>query len=216
MQKDERSIADVIASSLRLDIFLGKLRPGAALRQEALAERFAVSRIPVRDALRSLELDGIVEVSPNRTAFVVQLTLTELKEITDLRVLIEGDLILHAVSALTPADLVTLKATALEARRQSATRSWVEADVAFHEALYRPSQRHRQLSLFRSIRLAVRHYEAFYHQRPEQQNGLLEDHESILNACLMRDAPLARHVVIEHIRREGALLVECIECRTPA
>lgn len=216
MLKNDRSIADVIASSLRLDICLRNLRPGTALRQEALAERFAVSRIPVRDALRSLELDGIVEVSPNRRAFVVQLTLPELKEITDLRVLIEGDLTFHAVSAFTSADLATVKSAAFEVGRQSATRSWVETDVAFHEALYRPSQWYRQLTLFRSLRLAVRHYEAIYHQRPEQREELLEDHEFILNACSRRDAELAHHAMVDHIRREGALLVECVECRTSA
>jgi DNA-binding GntR family transcriptional regulator len=206
-----QSTADIIASSLRIDISLGKIRPGAALRQEELAARFAVSRIPIREALRNLERDGLVEVFPNRGAFVIKLTVAELNEITDLRVLIEGDLILRAVPLLTESDLSAIQIAASEARRQSTTTSWIESDLGFHEALYSPAKRARQLDLFRSLRRSVQQYEAIYRRLPEQMPAWLEDHDSLVSACSRRDSERAHHVLIDHIRRAGAFLIECVE-----
>jgi len=209
-----QSTADVIASSLRVDISLGKLIPGAALRQEDLAERFAVSRIPVREALRRLESDGLVEVFPNRGAFVVRLTITELTEITDLRVLIEGDLILRSVPLLTPSDLSVIRTASSAARRESMSPTWVAADLAFHEALYSPSKRVRQLSLFRSLRLAIQRYEAVYRRLPEQRRRWLEDHDSIVRACSEGDARDAHRKLVDHIQSAGAFLIQCVERST--
>lgn len=207
--------ADSIATELRLAIFRGTLRPGVALRQEYLAKRFAVSRIPVRDALRSLERDGLVEVLPNRRAFVVQLTVPKLKELTDLRVLIEGDLIRRAVPALTPADLEAIRGAVSAARRESDSQSWAKADLALHEALYKPAQRPTQLALFQSLRLAVQQYEALYGGRRKQRKSLLDDHDTILEACSKGDAELAHNALVEHLRRAGTFLAECIKSAAP-
>jgi DNA-binding GntR family transcriptional regulator len=72
---------DLIADTLRDGILRGEIAPGAALRQEELAERFGVSRLPVRDALMRLETQGLVHVYPNRGAFVISLSADELREI---------------------------------------------------------------------------------------------------------------------------------------
>ncbi|MBB5060149.1 DNA-binding GntR family transcriptional regulator [Granulicella aggregans] len=210
MLKSENT-GDLIAASLRLDISVGKIRPGDALRQEELADRFAVSRIPIREALRTLERDGLVEVFPNRGAFVIQLTTAELNEITDLRVLIEGDLILRAVPLLTRSDLSEIQMAAYEAKRQSTTSSWIVADLAFHEALYRPAKRARQLELFRSLRRSVQQYEAGYRRLPEQRKAWLEDHSCLVSACSKRDVEHAHRILTGHIRRAGAFLVGCVE-----
>src|SRR5690242_14507051 len=87
-----RTTPDLIADALREEIQRGTPGPGEALRQEEVAARFSVSRIPVREALRQLEAEGLVVVYPNRGAYVAQLSAQELREITDLRVLLEGDL----------------------------------------------------------------------------------------------------------------------------
>src|SRR5688572_6464585 len=95
---------DLIADSLRDEILRGVIEPGAPLRQEELAERFQVSRIPVRDALLRLESQGLVHVYPNRGAFVISLSADEVREIYDMRILLEGDLIERAVPRMTAED----------------------------------------------------------------------------------------------------------------
>ena len=206
-----QSTADLIARSLRLDISIGALRPGTALRQEMLAQRFQVSRIPVREALRQLESDGLVEVFPNRGAFVIKLSPDELREITDLRILIEGDLILRSVPVLTQSDLAVIRSTAAEAKRALDTPSWIEADRIFHQALYAPAGRERQLALFLSLRLAVERYDAIYRRLPEQKQRWLKDHNQILEACIEHNHEKAHRYVTEHIRAAGDFLVRCAE-----
>src|SRR5688500_2920250 len=95
---------DLIADSLRDEILRGVIEPGAPLRQEELAERFQVSRIPVRDALLRLESQGLVHVYSNRGAFVISLSADEVREIYDMRILLEGDLIERAVPRMTAED----------------------------------------------------------------------------------------------------------------
>src|SRR5262245_20367755 len=77
---------DMIAAALRSELMMGTLRPGAELSQVVLAERFGVSRIPIRDALRILAGEGLVEIEANRGARAIALTPGEVREIYDLRV----------------------------------------------------------------------------------------------------------------------------------
>src|SRR5437763_14723371 len=84
---------DLIAETLRDEILRGAIPPGEALRQEELAERFGVSRLPVRDALLRLEAQGLVHVYPNRGAFVISLSADEVREVYEMRILLEGDLL---------------------------------------------------------------------------------------------------------------------------
>src|SRR5215208_4995895 len=95
---------DLIADSLREEILRGAIPPGQPLRQEELADRFGVSRLPVRDALLRLEAQGLVEVFPNRGAFVVSLSADEVREIYDLRILLEGDAVEQSVPRMTVDD----------------------------------------------------------------------------------------------------------------
>src|SRR3954470_16750413 len=88
---------DLIAETLREEILRGVVAPGQALRQEELADRFGVSRLPVRDALLRLEAQGLVHVYPNRGAFVITLSADEVREIYEMRILLEGDLLERAV-----------------------------------------------------------------------------------------------------------------------
>ena len=206
-----QNTADVIAQSLRFDISHGRLRPGIALRQELLAERFAVSRIPIREALRQLESDGLVEVFPNRGAFVVKLSAEELREITDLRILIEGDLILRSVPLLTEADLSLIRNAQAAAKRALDTPDWVEADRLFHQALYAPAGRTKQLALFLSLRMAVERYDAIYSRLPEQKKQWLRDHNAIVDACTQGDSKAAHRYLSEHLRTAGDFLVRCAQ-----
>src|SRR5918993_1976159 len=94
-----------IAAALRAEILAGETRPGALLRQEDLAARFAMSRIPVRDALRLLEAEGLVTIATNRGAQVTQLSRDEIAEIHHLRILLETNCLSLAVTRVNDTDL---------------------------------------------------------------------------------------------------------------
>jgi DNA-binding GntR family transcriptional regulator len=203
-----QTTADVLAAELRGEILRGQIAPGAALRQEALAERFSVSRIPVREALRALERDGLVEVHPNRGAFVVRLTAAEIVENTELRMLLEGDLAERSVRKMSDADVEAVAAAAATAQAASRTPKWSETDRQFHEALYLPADRAQQLALVLMLRRSVERYWAIYRQLPERTDEWMADHAAIVEACKGRDARRARQHLQEHIARAGAFLAK--------
>jgi DNA-binding GntR family transcriptional regulator len=207
---------DLIAESLREEILRGTIPPGRPLRQEELADRFGVSRLPVRDALLRLEAQGLVEVVPNRGAFVVSLSADEVREIYDLRILLEGDAIERAVPLMTADDW-----RRIDAAREASTRSadgpeWAEGDWEFHRALYLPAGRPRQLAMIDTLRGTVARYSSAYSALPTRTAEWLADHDAILEACRSRAAAAARRRLGDHLRRASDLVLARLEADNSA
>ncbi len=202
-----RTTPDLIADALREEIQRGTPGPGEALRQEEVAARFSVSRIPVREALRQLEAEGLVVVYPNRGAYVAQLSAEELREITDLRVLLEGDLVARAVPRMTPEDLSRIEDALRAGEREAGGPRWSAFDTAFHAALYGPAQRPHQLALVKTLRNMVERYHASYQDLPTRRSEWLADHRAIVAACRRGDAKKARVALVGHVERAGAFLL---------
>ena len=199
---------DLIAESLRDGILRGDIPPGAALRQEELAARFQVSRIPVRDALLRLEAQGLVHVYPNRGAFVIALSADEVREIYDIRILLEGDLIERAVPRMTADDWRRIDAAHAEATRTAGSPDWVDGDWTFHRAMYQPSGKARQLALVEQLRSTVARYSARYGALPEHTAQWLTDHDAIVEACRARAAVAARKRLETHLGRAAQVVLE--------
>lgn len=127
-----------LAAALRADIAGGRLEPGAALRQDELAERFHTSRIPVREALRTLEAEGLVTYAPNRGAVVTVVSAQEVQEMLEVRIALECHALKMAVPMAAECDLDTLRhiLTAYDAGPDAAT--WSSMNWQFHWALYTP------------------------------------------------------------------------------
>jgi DNA-binding GntR family transcriptional regulator len=198
---------DVIAETLREEILRGEVAPGQALRQEELAERFGVSRLPVRDALLRLEAQGLVHVYPNRGAFVISLSADEVTEIYELRILLEGDIIERAVPRMTPEHWRQIDAAHAEATRTAGGPEWVDGDWKFHRALYEPAGRPRQLAMIEQLRSTVARYSSAYDALPTSTAEWLADHDTILAACRARASVAARRRVEDHLRRAMELVL---------
>jgi DNA-binding GntR family transcriptional regulator len=198
---------DLIADALRDEIRRGELLPGRALRQEELAERFGVSRLPVRDALLRLEAEGLVAVYPNRGAFVVELSADEVREIYDLRLLLEVDALQVAVPRMTAAALERIESACDTAERGVLGPAWGELDRAFHQSLYAPSARPRQLTLIESLRATVDRYWWAHEELHAHTADWLRDHRALVTACRRHDAATAGRLLAEHLRRAGDLVV---------
>src|SRR5947207_14898534 len=121
---------ETIASALRADILSGASRPGTLLRQEDLAARFALSRIPVRDALRLLEAEGLVTIATNRGAQVTVLSRAEVAEIFHLRILLEGNCLGVAVPLMNAEDIAGIERTRQRAAIDADTPEWSAGDFA--------------------------------------------------------------------------------------
>src|SRR3982750_1028960 len=129
--------------------------PGGALRQEELAERFGVSRLPVRDALLRLEAQGLVHVFPNRGAFVISLSADDVREVYEMRVLLEGDMLERAVPKIGEDDWRRIEAANAESVRTADGPGWGGGDGKSPRALYEPAGRPRQLATIEQLRGTV-------------------------------------------------------------
>ena len=201
------STPDLIAETLREEILLGSVAAGQALRQEELAERFGVSRLPVRDALLRLEAQGLVHVYPNRGAFVISLSADEVREIYEMRLLLEGDIIERAVPRMTSDDRRRIDAAHAEATRTAGGPEWMEGDWRFHRALYEPAARPRQLATIENLRSTVARYSSGHDALPTRTPEWLADHDAILAACRARASVAARRRLEEHLRRAMELVL---------
>src|SRR4051812_31097037 len=177
---------DLIADTLRDEILRGVIPPGQPLRQEELAERFGVSRLPVRDALLRLEAQGLVHVFPNRGAFVISLSPDEVREIYEMRILLEGDLLERAVPRMGDDDWRRINAASAESVRTANGPEWVEGDWKFHRALYEPAGRPIQLATIEKLRGTVARFWTVRSALPDRASEWLADHDAIVEACRAR------------------------------
>jgi len=204
---------DLIAESLRDEILRGEIPPGQALRQEELAERFGVSRLPVRDALLRLEAQGLVHVYPNRGAFVISLSADDVREVYEMRVLLEGDMLERAVPLMSDDDWRRIEAAKLDGERSASGPGWVEGDWQFHRALYEPAGRPRQLAIIEQLRGTVARYTSARSALPGRAAEWLADHDAILEAARARAGVAARRRLAEHLTRVMEVVLARIEER---
>jgi DNA-binding GntR family transcriptional regulator len=199
---------ETIAAALRADILSGTTRPGTLLRQEDLAARFGLSRIPVRDALRLLEAEGLVTIATNRGAQVTRLSRAEVAEIFHLRILLEGNCLAIAVPRMTDDDLARIERIRKLAEIDAATPDWSAGDWAFHEALYRPSRHERQIEVIHSLRTTSDLYAAAHRALPRERKRWLADHRTIAAACRARKAPDAVAALASHLAAARDFVLE--------
>jgi DNA-binding GntR family transcriptional regulator len=147
---------------LRDKILAGDLDPGTKLNQHHLAAELGMSRIPVRDALRSLASEGLVEVRAHTTAVVSQLSTRDLQELYELRIAIEPSLGRLAVPGLTERHLDEMEALLVNLEATKDTNDWLALNNRFHETMYAAADRRRSLDMVRTIRRQTDRYTAVY------------------------------------------------------
>jgi len=197
-----------IAAALQQEILAGEIQPGTELVQVALANRFAVSRIPVRDALRRLAASGLVTISPNRGARVVQLTPDEVREIYELRILLEGDCLRRAMGRMTEDDLQRIEHALAKSNLDALTDDWAEGDWFFHATLYAPAGRNHQIEMIRNLRNRCRTHVAVYRTLPEETPRWLDGHERLFGFCRQGDIEAAVGALERHIETAAGILLD--------
>lgn len=174
--------ATYIAHTLRKAIQRGEYQTGTPLRQEELADQFKVSRLPVREALSILAAEGLLELHPNRGAFIPNPTPDDVQEIFDLRLLLETDALARALPYFTARTIRHLEAVQRELDDEDDPHRWLELDQTFHDTLYAPGQRPRTRTMITSLRAVLnRFYLKLF--TPERHRGAWNhEHASILDA----------------------------------
>lgn len=206
-----RSAPELVAAALREAIRRGILKPGASLGQGELATQFKVSHIPVREAIRKLEAEGLVVVHPNRGAFVAQLSLAEVQEVFDIRIPLELAALKLSIPHLTEAHLQKSKALLETLEHSPQTGDWFQLDTQFHIGLYSASSRPRMLNLIETMRA---HYDRYRHMlvlrtgSASAQSREDLEHQLLYHACMERDTPRALEVLEKHLLQASQIILE--------
>lgn len=198
---DTRTLAEQIADRLREDVLSGRLAAGERVSQEGLAELYAVSRVPVRDALRILHAEGLVSADPRFGTTVAPLSATDLDELYEMRVALEPATSRLATPQLRESDLEAMRARVEDMRAsEPASAAWFEAHAAFHRALNDRSGRPRMCALVDSLRAQTERYVRAYQELEWPDAELLADHERILAAAEEGDPERVADVVRDHLQ----------------
>ena len=187
-----------IVEALRAEIIAGCLPPETQLRQEALAARFGVSRMPVREALRELENQGFVIFPANHSARVAPLVVEEMVEIFEMRALAEGLALEKAIPNMTERDVDRAEALAMELE-QAPIGEFARLNTAFHLALYRPCGRPRLLAHIESLARAADRYLRAAAAGLDYRVPSDREHRAMLKACRTRDTAQAVELIQRHI-----------------
>lgn len=204
-----RIAADFVADSIRDAIQSGALADGAILKQAAIADRFDISRVPVREAMRQLLAEGLIELRAHHVAVVRGLTLDRISEIYDNRALIEGYLLERAVPNIPVGVLKQLRVAEQAMRSEHNHHEWLRLNGEFHRTMNQYANDITALELVAQLRSRAERYVRMWGSgsglhRPDEAG---DEHVEILNYVAIGDAKEARNTVERHIRTTGERLI---------
>lgn len=195
-------LRDVVFNTLRQAILKGELEPGERLMEIQLAERLGVSRTPIREAIRKLELEGLVLMIPRKGAEVAKISEKSLRDVLEVRRSLEELAIELACARMTEEDIRNLE-LAQEAFRaavkQGDAMTIAESDEHFHDIIYNGTGNTRLVQILNNLREQMYRYRLEYIKDEDKRQVLLVEHEHILKALKNRNIAEAKNAAREHI-----------------
>lgn len=202
MNEDYRSLSDKVFDRLEEDILSGKYKKGETLKEKSLSEEYGVSRTPVREALRQLELEGLVSMIPNRGARVAGFSTEDIHDMYEIRSMLEGMCAAKAAKYATPRQIEELEEiiylTDFHAEKGH-SRQVFEMDNKFHEKLYEACHSKMLANLLRDYHHYVQIVRKNTLKSQERSVKSTEEHAAIAAAIKKHDEAEAGKLATRHI-----------------
>ena len=209
------SLTMAVADRLRDQIIRGEIAEGTQLRQDAIASQFKVSRIPVREALRQLDAEGLIEIVHNRGAIVPALSPEDIEELFSIRALLEPEVLKLSIPHLTKEDFAeaekVLEKYVRELRREEHVSAWGRLNWQFHSILYSRANQPRFMAIIRNVNNSGERYTRLQLYLTHGMKRANEEHHQILELCRNRDISAACKLLRQHIRFAGESLKQALE-----
>ena len=212
LENDIRASAEQVCDALRASILDGRLTPGATMSQVALADELGVSRTPLREAIRTLQAEGLVLSEPNRRVRVAPLSLADVEELYAIRIPLEVTALRLSLPRLTPEDLGELEGYMAVMGHFAAADDYARWHVphqAFHAGLWRRAGSRFDALLARLFDHAERYRRIHFGPRFSEQSTT--DHREILDACKASESDLACALLGRHLARTVLGIVEIVD-----
>ncbi|HJV06667.1 MAG TPA: GntR family transcriptional regulator [Chromobacteriaceae bacterium] len=204
-----QTLTSAVTESLRSRILSGEFVDGQQLRQEALSNEYGVSRVPVREALRQLEAEGLIQIIDHKGALVSKLSLEDVLELLDIRAMLESSVLKASIPCQTAADheLATQTLKQFEvALNTNDVRHWGELNSRFHLALYRAAKRPNTLALIEQLHNKTDRYTRMQILFTHTMERAHEEHTRLLELCKAGAADEAAEFIRFHILSAGHAL----------
>ena len=209
-------LRDVVFNTLRQAILRGELKPGERLMEIQLANKLGVSRTPIREELRKLELEGLVNMVPRKGAEVADITEKSLRDVLEVRKALEELSVQLACEKITEEEIEELKRVAERFKDtlddQDVTKI-AEADVAFHDVIYTATDNQKLILLLNNLREQMYRYRVEYLKKEEAYPQLIAEHEELIDNISKRNKEEATRIMCEHIDNQVATVINVIHTK---
>lgn len=206
-------LRDVVFNTLRKAILTGELKPGERLMEIHLANKLGVSRTPIREAMRKLELEGLVTMIPRRGAEVAQITEKSLKDVLEVRRALDALSAELACERITDEEKVQLKDACEEfekATKSRDTTAIAKADVTLHDIIVAATGNRRLIQLVNNLSEQMYRYRFEYIKDESQHDRLIEEHRIIYESIMNKDSDAAAKVAKIHIDNQEMSIIRQI------
>ena len=203
-------LRDVVFNTLRQAILTGELKPGERLMEIHLANRLGVSRTPIREAIRKLELEGLVTMIPRRGAEVAQITEKSMKDVLEVRRTLDAlsaELACERISSEEEAELKQACLNFEAAVKTKDTKAIAKADVAIHDIIAAATGNQRLIQLINNLAEQMYRYRFEYIKDATQHERIIEEHRVIYESILKKDKEAAAEMAKTHIDNQEKAVI---------
>ena len=206
-----KPLRDIVFENLRNAILEGDLKAGKRLMEVQLAEQLGVSRTPIREAIRKLELEGLVVMLPRKGAYVANMSFKDLIDVLEIRANLEGLAAYLAAERRRDEDINDLERLAKEFEksvRETDIDNVLKKDIEFHEKIFLMANNKKLYQLITSLWEQVHRFRVTYVSNYDASLSLVDEHNKILEAIKSGDCELAKKYATEHIELAEQFFME--------
>lgn len=198
-----KPLREVVFNSIRGAIISGVLKPGERLMEVQLAEKMGVSRTPIREAIRKLELEGLVVMIPRKGAYVADLSIKNITDVLEVRAALEGLASGLAALRMTEEEIKELESIARHfehAMNSNDVDDIIQTDIEFHEKILKSTRNEKLLQLTNSLMEQVQRFRVMYLNKAIKSTFLIKEHYKIVDAISKRNREKAENMARIHIQ----------------
>lgn len=205
-----KPLREIVLEALREAIINGVLEPGERLMEIQLAEEMGVSRTPVREAIRKLELEGFVVMIPRKGAYVAGVSYKDVKDVFEIRAALEGLAAGLAAEKITDDELEQLERVLHYEKEPDTLEEMVQSDTDFHALLYKASRNERLTVILANLREQIQRFRTTSLAVPGRPRYAIQEHRAIVDAVARHDVEEAQALATAHIENAVNILFEAL------
>ncbi len=208
---DYQPLREVIFNSIREAIILGELKPGERLMEVQLAEKMGVSRTPIREAIRKLELEGLVVMVPRKGAYVADLTKKDIIDVLEVRAVMDGLATQLAAERITESEIKELNKITEQFSlcvEKNNLQGIIKKDIEFHDLIYKASRNEKLSQINNNIQEMIYRFRVVYLKNYNPFRDVSKEHSRIVEAITEHNSTEAQKWAVMHIKNQEYTIIK--------